>query len=171
MGSAAEKYLKDIVETERQDVNDLQSEIASAADVIRSVTQRAHQRRLAGIMGGRVSASQLNALKRMRDSSVLSIPRRIGWPAWPAGCKSKAVALVQAAMRKLGAWLLNPVVQQQNEFNQATINAITALVSEMIEGRRTGIKELRELQEQMRVLERDIQSRSEQDSQRQIPCG
>jgi hypothetical protein len=47
------------------------------------------------------------------------------------------VAAIQRGMLRLMAWWVLPMLQQQNEFNQATVNAFQGLMCEMLEMRVT----------------------------------
>jgi hypothetical protein len=48
----------------------------------------------------------------------------IAWPTWPAGLWPKIEALLQKVVRRLLRWYINPLVEQQNRFNSAVVQAV-----------------------------------------------
>jgi glycosyltransferase involved in cell wall biosynthesis len=55
----------------------------------------------------------------------------IAWPTWPKGLWPKAVALAQKVTRRLLQWYINPIVEQQNRFNAAVVQALDELAWEV----------------------------------------
>jgi hypothetical protein len=51
----------------------------------------------------------------------------IAWPNWPKGLLPKAMALAQKVTRRLLRWYVDPIVQQQNEFNAAVAETLDRL--------------------------------------------
>jgi len=58
----------------------------------------------------------------------------IAWPNWPPGILPKLAALTKKVVRWLLRWYINPIVEQQNEFNAAAIHAfeMTSAQLEMV---------------------------------------
>jgi O-antigen chain-terminating methyltransferase len=52
----------------------------------------------------------------------------IAWPHWPRGVVAKTTALTQKVVRRLLRWYINPIVEQQNVFNDAATRALEGLV-------------------------------------------
>ena len=48
----------------------------------------------------------------------------IAWPRWPKGFRAKATALGQKIIRRMLRWYINPIVEQQNRFNAAVVEAL-----------------------------------------------
>ncbi len=48
----------------------------------------------------------------------------IAWPTWPKGLWPKGVAAAQKVTRRLLQWYINPIVEQQNRFNSAVVQAL-----------------------------------------------
>jgi hypothetical protein len=67
----------------------------------------------------------------MRESAVVNPHLPIAWPTWPKGLRPKIVALLQKVVRRLLRWYINPIVEQQNHFNAATVQAVDALLQEV----------------------------------------
>jgi 2-polyprenyl-3-methyl-5-hydroxy-6-metoxy-1,4-benzoquinol methylase len=55
----------------------------------------------------------------------------IAWPEWPRGLLPKALALLQKIVRRFLRWYINPIVEQQNTYNQAVIDALGELVGQV----------------------------------------
>ncbi|MBS1251807.1 MAG: putative S-adenosylmethionine-dependent methyltransferase [Anaerolineales bacterium] len=70
----------------------------------------------------------------------------IAWPEWPPGIMPKIIALLQKVTRRLLRWYINPIIEQQNEFNAATAQALSDLVVEMRAGDARIEQRLRELE-------------------------
>ena len=51
----------------------------------------------------------------------------IAWPNWPPGILPKLAALTKKVVRWLLRWYINPIVEQQNEFNEAALDALEML--------------------------------------------
>ncbi len=48
----------------------------------------------------------------------------IAWPTWPPGLWPKIEAFLQKVIRRLLRWYINPIVEQQNRFNSALVQAV-----------------------------------------------
>jgi hypothetical protein len=48
----------------------------------------------------------------------------IAWPDWPPGLRPKIEALLQKVVRRLLRWYINPIVEQQNRYNSALVQAV-----------------------------------------------
>jgi hypothetical protein len=57
----------------------------------------------------------------------------IAWPHWPPGIKAKVEAVWQKFSRRVLQWYIEPIIRQQNEFNQATLRAVELLALEVSE--------------------------------------
>ena len=71
------------------------------------------------------------SLQKMQASVWVNSQEPIAWPNWPPGLKAKAIALGKKVMRRSLQWYIDPIVQQQNEFNDATLRAVTELAREI----------------------------------------
>jgi hypothetical protein len=65
-----------------------------------------------------------SALKRVHATARVNPHLPIAWPAWPKGLWPKLVALTQKVIRRLLGWYINPIVEQQNRFNSAVVQAL-----------------------------------------------
>jgi hypothetical protein len=63
------------------------------------------------------------AILRQRQSVNSHLP--IGWPTMPRGLLGKADAIVKKVVRRLLRWYINPIVDQQNRFNEAVVTALS----------------------------------------------
>lgn len=65
----------------------------------------------------------------------------IGWPVMPKALVPKLTAYAQKVTRRLLRWYINPLVDQQNLFNRATVDMLaelTARVEELAAAQSTG---------------------------------
>ncbi len=74
----------------------------------------------------------------------------IAWPTWPKGIWPKIVALAQKVTRRLLRWYTNPIVEQQNRFNSAVVQALDEIWWE-----------ISHLRKQLARLEREISQKDE----------
>ena len=80
----------------------------------------------------------------------------IAWPKWPPGLVPKLAALAKKVTRRLLRWYVNPIVEQQNEFNAAVCDALERQ-----------LVQLQDLKTQAMGLRRDLQKRVSADARRQ----
>jgi 2-polyprenyl-3-methyl-5-hydroxy-6-metoxy-1,4-benzoquinol methylase len=88
----------------------------------------------------------------------------IAWPEWPRGLLPKAAAMAQKVVRRLLRWYINPIVEQQNAYNQALTEALGELIAQIKLGAeqskrlddeiRTNIARMGVLNQRLRRLER-----------------
>jgi 2-polyprenyl-3-methyl-5-hydroxy-6-metoxy-1,4-benzoquinol methylase len=99
---------------------------------------------------GPVDLGQLIATQRVNPH----LP--IAWPKWPPGLAPKLAALAKKVTRRLLRWYVNPIVEQQNEFNAAVCDALERQ-----------LVELQALKTQAVGLRQDLQKRVSADALRQ----
>lgn len=80
-----------------------------------------------------VDAPPRASTQAMRQMVWINSHWDIAWPHWPPGAKAKMKAVWQKFSRRLLQWYIEPIVQQQNEFNQATLRAVELLALEVSE--------------------------------------
>ena len=71
------------------------------------------------------------SLREMEQTVWINSHQSIAWPNWPPGIAAKAKALIQKLMRRTLQWYIDPIVQQQNKFNQATLQTLNHLAQEV----------------------------------------
>lgn len=71
------------------------------------------------------------ALQSMRKYMELDSHWPIAWPFWPPGIIAKLIAAAQKITRRLLRWYIDPLVAQQNQFNQATLHTMQMLSYEL----------------------------------------
>lgn len=76
---------------------------------------------------------QRPSLRKMRQNAWINTRWHIAWPHWPPGVVAKITAVYQKIVRRLLQWYIDPIIQQQNEFNQATLQAVELLSREIVE--------------------------------------
>ena len=69
--------------------------------------------------------------QKMRQSATVNSRWHIAWPHWPPGLRAKAIAALQKITRRLLQWYIDPIVEQQNQFNQTVINAVQLLADDI----------------------------------------
>jgi hypothetical protein len=77
-----------------------------------------------------VPLSRAAALEEVHATSWVNPHQPIAWPRWPKGVWPTVVAFVQKVVRRLLRWYINPIVEEQNRFNQAVAEALEALAQE-----------------------------------------
>ncbi|MBN1454113.1 MAG: hypothetical protein JW963_24060 [Anaerolineales bacterium] len=77
-----------------------------------------------------VPLERLASLAEVHARSWIDPYRPIAWPHWPKGVWPKLVAVAQKATRRLLAWYITPIVEDQNRYNAAVADALTALSRE-----------------------------------------
>jgi hypothetical protein len=76
------------------------------------------------------SATMATALAQVRLTRWVNPHQPIAWPHWPPGIWPKIVAAGQKIVRYLLRWYINPIIEEQNQFNAAVEAALTALARE-----------------------------------------
>ena len=74
---------------------------------------------------------QRPSIRHMEQTAWINSHQPIAWPNWPPGLAAKLRAALQKVVRRALQWYIDPIVQQQNQFNQATLQAVTALAKEV----------------------------------------
>jgi hypothetical protein len=74
----------------------------------------------------KVSSTQArrSALKQVHATAWVNSHLPVAWPVWPKGLWPKLSALAQKTIRRLLRWYINPIVEQQNRFNTAVVQAL-----------------------------------------------
>jgi hypothetical protein len=149
-------------------VNQLVENIASAAQTLQHIIQETRQSRDEQGFSIFASPAQISALQLMQQKTWVNAHWPIAWPDWPPGLGAKIVALWQKVVRRMLAWYINPIVKQQNEFNQATLRAIQVLSKETLElradhlnGRAEQQARLDELMAHIDTLRQTLQQREQ----------
>ena len=119
------------------------------AEILRQLKRDLRSQRLQD--EGDQSAALATALAQAATTRQVNPRQPIAWPDWPKGLLPKGVALVQKAVRRLLCWYIDPIVEEQNQFNAAVTMALGALVQENERLR----SELRVLAADSRVSDRD----------------
>jgi hypothetical protein len=99
-----------------------EARIFAAADYVREVMAR--QRIL--VTGGRKrpAGGFAEAVEAVGHSAYVNPHQPIAWPHWPPGLVPKLLAALQKVTRRLLAWYINPIVQQQNTYNHNVLRAL-----------------------------------------------
>jgi hypothetical protein len=80
-----------------------------------------------------LSPRRLAALDQVRATAEVNPHLPIAWPTWPKGVWPKVEALAQKVVRGLLRWYINPIVEQQNRYNQAVAEALEEMWQEIVE--------------------------------------
>lgn len=72
------------------------------------------------------------SIREMEQTVWVNSRQPLAWPNWPPGIVAKLKALGQKIIRRALQWYIDPIVQQQNQFNQATLQAVSALAKEVV---------------------------------------
>ncbi len=71
------------------------------------------------------------SVREMQQTVWVNSHQPLAWPKWPPGIVAKLKAMGQKIIRRALQWYIDPIVQQQNQFNQATLQAVLALAKEV----------------------------------------
>jgi hypothetical protein len=100
----------------------------AAALILQQLKREVHSQRLPG--AANQSAALAAAIKQVRLTSWVNPHQPIAWPHWPKGWWPKAIALTQKVIRRLLCWYINPIIEEQNQFNAAVEKTLGALIEE-----------------------------------------
>lgn len=100
----------------------------SASLILQQLKQGVYNQRLQG--QSHQSATLATAFKQIRMTSWVNPHQPIAWPSWPAGFWPKVVALAQKVTRRMLSWYINPIIEEQNQFNAAVERALGVLIEE-----------------------------------------
>jgi 2-polyprenyl-3-methyl-5-hydroxy-6-metoxy-1,4-benzoquinol methylase len=70
-------------------------------------------------------------LAEARQRSWVNPHLPIGWPVMPKGLIARLITYAQKITRRLLRWYINPIVEQQNTFNAAVVEALAALQNQV----------------------------------------
>ena len=104
---------------------------AERDDILRDLEREIRLHRLA--LGRQGPLAQTDALTRVREVQWVNPHLPIGWPVMPKGLWPKVRAYAQKITRRLLRWYINPLVEQQNDFNRAVADALDELVTSVHE--------------------------------------
>lgn len=71
------------------------------------------------------------SIREMQQTVWINSRQPLGWPTWPPGITAKTKTLLQKLIRRALQWYIDPIVEQQNKFNQATLQAVRTLAQEV----------------------------------------
>ena len=139
----------------------LDKNIEVTAVVLRQLIKTARQQQdETGIRVG-VSPTLVAALKLLQQKSWLNAHWPIAWPTWPPGVWAKIVALAQKLIRRLLKWYIDPIVRQQNEFNQAALSALRVMAREVAELRAASSQDRRAQQARLNDIVQQLDVRQQ----------
>jgi O-antigen chain-terminating methyltransferase len=76
---------------------------------------------------------QPDPLEKVRQRQRVNSHLPIGWPVMPKGVVPKLTAYAQKITRRLLRWYINPLVDQQNEYNAAVSEVLATMLQQMEE--------------------------------------
>lgn len=106
----------------------LSQNIQQAADAIEQTRQQVLAQQAALFAN---EPGKRPSIRDMEQTVWINSRPPIAWPHWPPGLAAKLKAALQKITRRALQWYIDPIVQQQNQFNQATLQALTALAQEV----------------------------------------
>jgi hypothetical protein len=109
----------------------LEQNINNSAAVLNEIISAARQEQAA--QWSSADATPRASIQAMRKRVWVNPHWEIAWPHWPSGIMAKVVAIWQKFSRRLLQWYIEPIIQQQNEFNQVTLRAVELLALEVSE--------------------------------------
>lgn len=95
-------------------------DVQAVVSELRQILARPSQNRIAGVE----SEALREALHEMELTHVIS-PH---WPIIGHGILGRTQAFIQKVIRRLLRWYINPIVEQQNAFNDATLRTLHVLL-------------------------------------------
>jgi 2-polyprenyl-3-methyl-5-hydroxy-6-metoxy-1,4-benzoquinol methylase len=79
---------------------------------------------------GDAMAEPADPMAQVRQFQRVNSHLPIGWPVMPKGIAPKLVAYTQKVVRRLLRWYINPLVDQQNQYNAAVTEVLQVLVEQ-----------------------------------------
>ncbi|HEX7101715.1 MAG TPA: hypothetical protein VF201_03635 [Nitrolancea sp.] len=101
----------------RTDINDVAETLAQLKAAVRRNAGKAE-------FGNQIGTSTSNGLIQLADLAVISAHLPVSWSTPVVG---RAIALSKRATRVLLRWYINPIVDQQNSFNEELVRVIASL--------------------------------------------
>lgn len=132
----------------------LSTSIARAGEQIEAILKRA---RAASPAASPVRAA---IFRQVRQAAAINSHWHIAWPTWPPGIRAKVVAALQKIIRRLLQWYIDPIVEQQNRFNQTVVNALQLLADDVAAlqvADQSASAEIKRLQQQINALAAQLQ--------------
>lgn len=71
------------------------------------------------------------SIREMQQTVWINSRQPLGWPNWPPGIPAKIKTIIQKLIRRTLQWYIDPLIEQQNKFNQATLQAVQTLAQEV----------------------------------------
>ncbi len=103
----------------------LTADIAQAGAQIEAILQQTRNSSPAA------SPVRAAVFQQVRHTATIESHWHIAWPAWPPGIRAKIAAALQKITRRLLQWYIDPIVEQQNRFNQTVVNALQLLADDL----------------------------------------
>ncbi len=138
----------------------LTANITQAGGQIESILQ---QVRVSSTAASPVRAA---IFRHMHQAATVNSHRHIAWPHWPPGICAKVRAALQKITRRLLQWYIDPIIKQQNQFNQTVVNALQLLADDIAalqiscqspsDAQRV---EITQMQQQLDALSRQVQDK------------
>lgn len=93
-------------------------------EILGQLQEEIRQHRLA--LGELGALEPPDPLARPRQTKWVNPHLPIGWPEMPPGIIPKIVAVTKKVVRRLLRWYINPIIEQQNEYNAAVFDTLEA---------------------------------------------
>ncbi len=136
-------------------MDQLAENISSAAQTLQHITRDARQRQEER---GDASPALVSSLQMMHQKAWVDAHWPIAWHNRPPGLWAKGVALYHKLTRRMLRWYINPIVQQQNEFNRATLDVIHILAQQVRDLRSERSQDCAERQAQLDAMTARIET-------------
>jgi hypothetical protein len=101
----------------------------------------------------KAEAAEPTSLARVRQAQAVNPHLPIGWPAMPRNPVRRIPLYIMKLVRRLLRWYINPLVEQQNRFNEAAVATLSELHSTM----RANEQALFDAQEALRAATLEIE--------------
>jgi len=108
-------------------MTDNAADVSNIQAILDNLKEEIRQHRL---VLGDVAAEPSDPLARVRQFQRVNSHLPIGWPVMPQGLIARLVAYAQKITRRLLRWYINPLVDQQNQYNAAVADVLQALVEQ-----------------------------------------
>jgi len=102
------------------------------AEILRQLKQEVRRQYKESNSNNILPAKQIT-LERIHATCRVNPHLPIAWPTWPSGIVPKIVALFQKVVRRLLRWYINPIVEQQNNFNAAVAEGFDDLHDQIVQ--------------------------------------
>ena len=106
-------------------MSDQDSEVRDVQEILENLQEEIRRHR--DVLADMGALEEADPLSQARETKWVNSHLPIGWPVMPKGIIRKIVAYAKKVTRRLLRWYINPLVDQQNAYNEASFQVLEDL--------------------------------------------